>query len=221
MSGERSIIERLEALEKENRRLKRMGSAVILAAVSLLLMGQAGGNRTVEGSEFVLRDSNGNVRARLFMDGSEPGLSLLNTRGQYVADLYGSGDGAAINFRKSGGNIRIGTAVSPQISIVGEHQVMNLSSGGLIVGDDNSSQPSLAVLDQPGGGYLWIKHSGSVARIDVTSDKAFLTLADKEGFFATVGSAEVQTRRTGKTRPTSAASLLLFDKDGKVIWQAP
>jgi hypothetical protein len=214
-------LERLEAVEKENGRLKRIGAALILVAVSLILMGQAGGTRTVEGSQFVLRDSNGNVRARLFMDGSEPRLSLLNTRHEYVADLYSSGDGAALNFEKSGGNIRIGTSVSPHISIGEEHHAMNLSSGGLTVGVDNSSEPSLAILDQPGGGYLWIKHAGSVARIDVTSDKAFLTVADKERFFATVGTAEVQTRRTGEIRHTSAASLILFDKDGKVISHLP
>jgi hypothetical protein len=224
VSGERSIIERLEALEIEKRRLKRMGAAVIavviLVAVSLMLMGQAAGSRTIEGKEFVLRDSHGNVRARLFMDGSEPKLSLLNTRRQHVADLYSSGDGAALNFEKSGANIHIETAGLPNISIGQEHQAMALFSDGFRVGDDRSSEPSLAVVDQPDGGHLWMKHSGSVGRIDVASDNASLTVADKDGFYATVGSTEVQGQLTGITR-TSAGSFMLFGKDGKVIWQAP
>jgi hypothetical protein len=225
VSAERSIIERLEALEKENKRLKRMGTvviaAVILVAVSLMLMGQAAGNRTVEGKEFVLRDSNSNVRARLFMDGSEPKLSLLNTNRQDVADLYSEGDGAALKFENSVGDIRIETAGLPSISIGQENQAMKLFSDGLRVGDDRSSQPSLAVVDQPDGSHLWMKHSDSVGRIDVTSDNVSLTVADKESFFATLGSAVVQTRRTGEKSQTFAASLMLFDKDGKVIWQAP
>jgi len=65
MSVEQSIIECLESVEKQNRWMKRIGVAAIMIAASLLLRGQRQPvNRTVEANEFILRDSNGIVRAK-------------------------------------------------------------------------------------------------------------------------------------------------------------
>lgn len=44
---------------------------------------------------------------------------------------------------------------------------------------------------------------------------------DESGFSATVGRTDLVTPRTGETHKTSAASLVLFDKDKNVIWRAP
>ncbi|MCH8268813.1 MAG: hypothetical protein IH846_14975 [Acidobacteria bacterium] len=48
-----------------------------------------------------------------------------------------------------------------------------------------------------------------------------LILVDAEGFHVVVGATGLITPRTGKTRKTSAASVVLFDKDKKVLWSAP
>src|SRR5690349_4547830 len=45
MYPEQSIVERLEKLEKQNRRMKRTGLSLFVIASSLLLMGQTGGTR--------------------------------------------------------------------------------------------------------------------------------------------------------------------------------
>ena len=37
----------------------------------------------------------------------------------------------------------------------------------------------------------------------------------------TLGVADLKTVKTGGTSTTSAASVILFGKDGKVLWQAP
>jgi hypothetical protein len=44
---------------------------------------------------------------------------------------------------------------------------------------------------------------------------------DAEGFAATLGATDLVTPRTGEKHKTSAASLVLFDKDKNVIWKAP
>lgn len=78
-----AVLERLTKLEKQNRRLKRTGVAVLVAAASLAFMGQASKNKTVEANEFVLRDSAGRVRASLSVD------SLLGAAELVLFDIKG------------------------------------------------------------------------------------------------------------------------------------
>ncbi len=49
----------------------------------------------------------------------------------------------------------------------------------------------------------------------------FLRLSDSDGFATIIGRTDLETVSTGETRYTSAASLLLFDKNSKVLWSAP
>jgi len=55
----------------------------------------------------------------------------------------------------------------------------------------------------------------------VLGDTPTITITDDEGFQAVLGSTSTVETRTGKTNQTSAASLILFGKDKKVIWSAP
>lgn len=60
------VARRLERLERENRRLKGAGTALVLGLVAILLMGQAlPKGRTVEAEKFVLKDKAGKIRAVL------------------------------------------------------------------------------------------------------------------------------------------------------------
>jgi hypothetical protein len=49
----------------------------------------------------------------------------------------------------------------------------------------------------------------------------FLTMSDKRGYSATLGVNTIVAPQTGDSHTSSAASLLLFDRDHKVIWSAP
>ena len=53
------------------------------------------------------------------------------------------------------------------------------------------------------------------------SDGPSLTLSDTKGFRSVVGSVSFSLPSTGETSKTSAASIALFDKDGRSIWIAP
>src|SRR5262245_42321505 len=73
-----SVVARLEKLEKENRRLKRLGvGVVLLGATALLMGGQA--TKTVEAEKFVLRDTNGRQRAALGLTRSadDPSVAFI------------------------------------------------------------------------------------------------------------------------------------------------
>ncbi len=47
-----------------------------------------------------------------------------------------------------------------------------------------------------------------------------MLLRRKEGFQTVLGGTDLETPRTGETHKTSAASVVLFDKDKIVLWQA-
>jgi len=48
-----------------------------------------------------------------------------------------------------------------------------------------------------------------------------LVLRDSQNFQAHLGVTDTETTRTGESHKTSAASLVFFDKDGKVIGKSP
>ena len=48
-----------------------------------------------------------------------------------------------------------------------------------------------------------------------------IRLADAEGFSLVLGTTELETPLTGETHKSSAASLVMIDKNEKVIWRAP
>ena len=48
-----------------------------------------------------------------------------------------------------------------------------------------------------------------------------LTIEDNEGYSTVLGRSDLLLTKTGKGEQTPAASLVLFDKDKKVLWAAP
>jgi hypothetical protein len=78
--GLEDIQNRLLKLERQNRRLKQFGVAVLAASTSLILMAQAPSKKIIEANEFILRDDSGNVRAKLSMTvpaGAAPGFPAV------------------------------------------------------------------------------------------------------------------------------------------------
>src|SRR5712691_2469647 len=104
-----AVLERLERIEKENRKLKRAGAGVLVLLGAVFLMGQSyvqharaedadddsAGARRVEAQSFVVRDAKGNIRAFFGMrpDGTM-GLDLSDASGALHASLGLSDDGA-------------------------------------------------------------------------------------------------------------------------------
>jgi hypothetical protein len=80
-----AVVARLEKVERQNRRLRGAGIAVLMLAVAGLLMGQALPKaRIVEAEGFVLKDGAGKVRAELVVDKDGPGLELYGKNGKTI-----------------------------------------------------------------------------------------------------------------------------------------
>ncbi|MFQ5848888.1 MAG: hypothetical protein ACE5IQ_14595 [Candidatus Methylomirabilales bacterium] len=81
--------ERLNRLERENRRLKKLGSVALAVIAATVLMGYVVGEKVVEAERFVLLDPNGQPRAVLAVAKGGAGLYLYDSKGKLRAGLVG------------------------------------------------------------------------------------------------------------------------------------
>lgn len=186
----RTIVLRLGQLEKQNRRLKWTGVAMVAAFVGLWGVGSIGqaspATGVIEAQRVVFKDASGNVRGWIGVFGKGSELMLGNDQAQPMMRLLVSSDASDLHFfgsRNSG---------------------MNL---GVDSGDPAVSMASAAA----NGG----------AGIDFAKGGPSLTLKDGAGFSTVVGATELDPFAGTGANHRSAASIVLLDKDKKVIWQAP
>lgn len=180
---------RLLSVEKQNRRLKQLGAALLILVTSLILMGQAPSKKTVEANEFVLRDDSGNIRARLFM-------TTMQTTNMAIP---GFAEPVPVTFKPR-----------PTLALYDEKG----EASGLLDDDEVLFFKSHVSL---GKGTLTIGDGTNGATISSYS----MGLFDEQGFETTLGRRTLVTPRTGESHMTSAASLVMFDKNKNVIWKAP
>jgi hypothetical protein len=92
--------QRLDGLERSNRRW-RLGATVAGLAVAGVMLVGAGGQRIVEAEDVRLVDAEGTLRGRLFMSEGEPMLALYATGGSKEGCV-------AVSAAKGGGRITLG-----------------------------------------------------------------------------------------------------------------
>ncbi len=123
------------------------------------------------------------------------------------------------------------------LSLVGEAAALALSdekgiTRALLVVDKNGASFNLADANKTlrtslalgkDGQFLILRDAdgGVRATISVGENGPLFSISDKDGFRAELGSTSLVTPSTGETHKTSAASIVMFNKDGKVIWRAP
>jgi hypothetical protein len=123
-----ALVQRLEKVEQQNRKLKMVGVVVLSLAVAGMVMGQAMPRaRIVEAEGFVLKDGAGKVRAELSVvkDGSQltlgdengttrvalivgkvgPLLALADETGKFRAWLVAHKDGPVLNLLDENGKV--------------------------------------------------------------------------------------------------------------------
>src|SRR5215831_3067790 len=97
-----TLLPRLERLERENRLLKWLGGALVIAAVAAMLVNAKrpelilSPTRIIEAEKFVLKDSSGKVRAVLGEGESTLGFLSNSGGSQYGLFLYNK-DGKSPN----------------------------------------------------------------------------------------------------------------------------
>jgi len=138
------IRQRLEKLERENRRLKRAGSLGLLLVAAGFLMAQGKYNRRIEAEEFVLTDAHGSERAQLEWKGQAPRFVLLDAQGKPQP-----APGATVLAAPPGG---IGTGALPQRGINREAAARELkdTSSGPHAGAKHARAERPRVVDLPG-----------------------------------------------------------------------
>jgi len=228
-----ALVNRVEKLERENRWLKRLGFVAFMLAAGLISMGQARGSRIVEASKFVLKDASGQVRAELgTAEDSSPSLVLFDARGSNRASLdLNKGGEPALRFETAMGKplAELSVAVdSPRFSLFSPKgddgvTVWTAKEGGsglLMYGPDGLR---VGLTDRPGKAFaLKFEPNGKPKSITEWSlEGPTLQLFDPERWSARFGVTAIRSDRTGETSQTSAASIMLFDKEKNVIWRAP
>ncbi len=198
-SNLKDLQDRFVKLEKQNRRFKRVGTVALIVAAAVVVMGQTRSKKTVEANEFILRDDGGNVRAKLSMNPPEsvypayPSLVLFDDKGKQRVQIIGDQTASGlVLFNSQGGN---------------QASFSEVWDGGLIeLRDRNGTVTTQVDADKVLSNEIDTKH---------------VETSDAGGFQAILGTAELITPRTGEKYKTSAASLVLLDKDNNVIWKAP
>jgi len=182
-----AILQRIQRLEAQNRRLKASGIVVLTLFSAIILMGQAMPSaRVVEAQKFVVKDSDGNVRGWMGSVGKGSELILGSINSQPMIRLIVSTDAGDLHFfgnRKSGMNLGLDEGI-PDISMIGA------------------------------------EGSGS-AKISFRNPGPSLTLEDKNGSSAVLGAIQPAQPSALQGQTRSAASVVLLNKEKKVIWQAP
>jgi len=190
---------RLEKLERENRRMKKIGIVAIVFASVLFISGQAKTNKVVEANEFVLKDGNGRARARLSM------VTVSDT-------TLMQKDIPNLSFYDDEGHPRIFIAALPEESRIYLNDSQQTMHSAMWAGSAALSGAGVSI-------------TGRNELVQVTLDTFIegpqLVLKDKEGYSAEMGRTDLVQTKTGKEEQTPAASLVLFDKGKKVLWAAP
>ncbi len=88
------IVDRLDRLERQNRRWKMLSLVSLLGFAAVLLTGARAADlpapdtlrvRTVEAQTFVLRDSHGDIRARMALGSEGARLTFYDEDGKVIA----------------------------------------------------------------------------------------------------------------------------------------
>lgn len=210
-----AILQRIDALEKQNRSLIRAGLFALLFVAAMVTMGQARPSRTVEAEQFVLRDSQGRQRlvigtprnsgVAFDLAPDEPAIWIMGENGVDRAILSGDGLGFADEKGKRQARVEISKTGSAL-------DLYDLNGKERIKLSGESTNPSVFISDKDGFARV---SSGLI------NEQPSIIVNDRQGFVAQLGITDLVTSRTGEQHRTSAASFVLLGKDGKVLWSAP
>ncbi|SRR5258708_641634 len=241
---------RLEKLERENRQMKRLGIVLAVLASTFFISGQAHINKTIDANEFVLKDGNGKVRARLSMQTDKPSLFFYDDKGGIPLSLSG-GDEPFVNLIRVGTeetvtlganrgfcgvgiyekNIRAGLSIQKGVPGLELYDAQGKPRAAINATEDrasiylNNAQHKMAstMWAEEDGSGIGVIGSTGIFRVNFGGviGGPVMSIEDKEGYSTQIGSSDLVVPKTGRTERTSAASVVLFDKDKKVLWSAP
>jgi len=214
-----AVVERLERVEKQNRRLKLAGIvALVLVGAVGLLAAAAPHARTIEAERFVLVDRHGIERAVLapgqYFPGQEEedvsflGLSLFDEQGKMRVALVATENSPA---NESYGLFFLGADAGPQAGLGVDADIAQL-----LFRDGKGNAPVWLTGGSPGGGMLTLTDDEGKHEIHLKAGlPSVLRFSDEEN------KARIKLGFPVDPNGDFLPWLHFYDKDGKIVWQAP
>jgi len=207
MSNEQELIRRIERLEKQNHTLRLMGLLIFLLLCALTTMAQKSPrkaiSRSLEANSFILKDEKGAERIKIL----PKGIEFYDVEGKFA------------------GAIRENVAILNDVK-ASQFSVFDASGRDRIRLSVNGERPSIQMLNEEGKVRTAVGQE-AIALLGNTTDEYNTLMYDRVSIreadksTATLGVTEAVDKTSGKLVKTSAATITLFGKDGKVIWQVP
>lgn len=180
--------ERLDRLERDNRRLKRVGVVIGVLLMAALGMGQTPGKRVITANEFVLIDGKGEHRMVLAVKEEQPAFALYDGHGQRRALLTLDKDGRpAFALADANGEARLSLGLrhggEPRLSLLDATGHLQLGLG-MVIGEPHfwmcdadrevrvrlllsAGKPELTMYGAEGRAHVWIKADNDGSVIDL------------------------------------------------------
>ena len=197
MEKDRKIAERLETQETRSRTLVALALVSWVALAVIFLSGQKRyGGETIVAREILLKDAHGVVRVEMKADGQAPGVVINgSTPSHGFTSLSRLG---LFSINQDGHSVSLTTE---RLLMMDGLEQKALFNGNTLTIGGSEDHPVLSLSAEQGSGSIEV--------------------ADSSGYSSVLGKANLEDTKTGASETTSAASLILFNKSHRIVWQAP
>jgi hypothetical protein len=220
---------RVSMLEHRLRVACVMGMVSLIAVVLLGVAVQNAASQAtrIRARDIQLVDAAGRTRIKMAVDdgnqtyfaisdGSDNNVVLVfvNSQGVHASFFHDPGHGSVEILATQGG-------VSVSASSSKGHMILNPDRVGFYGSGSNPTYASLGV--DAGSASASVSGPGGRQLVDLRTSQGLssVVVSDNDRYSAILGATELKSQSTGTVEKRSAASLVLFDKDDKVIWSAP
>jgi hypothetical protein len=234
------LVTRIERLEKQNRQIKVIYLAGLVVFIGTILLGATTPRaRELTAERFVVKDAQGNTRAVLGVGNTGTGLSILDDKStnRLWVGVTSKGN-PQMELGDRTGNTRMALYVhAPETMSNGAVAGLPFPVWARPSAADKANlgpqdEASFDLFDDKGierglfriGGsrvYLGLSHGSASFLAEAHDLGVTTTLEDGGNFITRLGNAQTILPSTGETHTSSAASAIMFDKKGDVIWSAP
>jgi len=156
-----TLLDRLQKLESENRKMRRLGVVLLIGMSALVLMGQTGKNRSLDADSLVIRDASGSARIELgLLEDHSPILRMFGTSDNKRASLLLSSNQKGSALTLLGGNalISLHNDDSPALLLAGGGGGTSVEPALVQTYDNNNFHTfmgKMATVDDRTGSTTW------------------------------------------------------------------
>ncbi len=193
------LIVRIERLERQHRRVNLASKVVVVMGSCVFFMAQVKPpSQALEVERIVFRNVSGQIVGTL--GATKHGLDLLDSQGKTRLSL--------------GGFCCVEDNGLMDYTSFNVHDQKGFTSFEVTAQDKFTS---VSMAPRP----LTKNRTYSPISLMVDSSGPVIVVRDETGFFSSIGVTDLLNPKTGETSKTSAASIVMFDKERAAVWKAP